>query len=133
MNSQFSLFHGGTFQLRGEAKRLASVRGELRVLEGHVWLTRSDQPGDHFLSAGEHLVIPASANAVIEPTWAGERTAVSWRPRTRSTLARWAVPVLSGLARGSARLAEIAARAAQRVSAEDGARRGDQPICAATN
>ena len=65
MNTQFRMFHGGTFQMRwqaslpidalsGEIHRVASGKamhfgrqgGELSVVEGKVWLTRDSELGD---------------------------------------------------------------------------------------
>lgn len=40
----------------------------LHILHGRVWLTLggADQPGDHFLAAGDSLLLPAGARAVFE-------------------------------------------------------------------
>ena len=53
MNSQFRVFHGGTFQLVGEAVHLGRLGGELSVLDGRIWLTRTGELGDHFIEAGQ--------------------------------------------------------------------------------
>lgn len=71
---------------RATARRLpqAPAARWLAVTEGRVWLTRSGQalePGeDIWLSAGEHLLLPAGSEWVVEG-WPQARVAMLEAPR----------------------------------------------------
>lgn len=123
MNTQFRLFHGGTFQMQsGDATRLGRLGGELTVLDGRVWLTRDGDPGDHFIDAGQRVRVAAGENAVIEPSRTGETVSLRWRPRRQSFVGAVLAEPLRGvaflagrLAAGFAALARSAASSASRA------------------
>jgi hypothetical protein len=64
-----------------EALKLHRADGELRVLEGSVWLTRSRDPADYLLERGESFHVAACDIVVIEAARTGEPTLVRWAPR----------------------------------------------------
>jgi hypothetical protein len=79
------------------ASHLGAQGGTLRVEAGQVWLTRSGDPDDHFLRAGETIRVPPG-DALVEawePT--GTPARIVWQPRSR--LERWRI----GLQRACAR------------------------------
>jgi hypothetical protein len=50
----------------GEMLRWRQARAlELRVLEGRVWVTRQDDPDDHFLGSGETIRLDRSQKVII--------------------------------------------------------------------
>jgi hypothetical protein len=52
---------------RDEVVTLTAARGQvLRCVEGSLWLTTSDLPGDHVLEAGDCFTVPGHARLVIE-------------------------------------------------------------------
>lgn len=123
MDSQFQLFHGGTFRMgSGDAARLGRLGGDLTVLDGRLWLTRDGDPGDHFVESGQRVRLAAGENAVIEPARSGESVALRWQPRRQSFVGALAAEPLRGLAfvagvaaRGFAALARSAAASASRA------------------
>lgn len=123
MNTQFRLFHGGTFQMHsGDATRLGRLGGELTVLDGRLWLTRDGDLGDHFVDAGQRVRVAVGENAVIEPSRAGETVSLRWRPRRQSFVGAVLAEPLRGvaflagrLAAGFAALARSAAASASRA------------------
>ena len=120
MNSQFQVFHGGTFQMHsGDATHLGRLGGDLTVVAGGVWLTRDGDLGDHFVEAGERVRLGIGENAVIEPSRTGEAVSLRWQPRRQSFVGA----VLAEPLRGLAFLAGVAARgfAALARSAADSA------------
>ena len=38
----------------------------LRVLHGRLWLTRSGDPADHFIAAGDDLLLSSAGDVVVE-------------------------------------------------------------------
>ena len=77
---------------RGEALHLGGVSGQLTVLQGRLWLTRHHECTDHFVAAGERIVIKAGEGVVIEPVGAGNGVRVHWWPEgreRRSENGRW--------------------------------------------
>ena len=64
----------------GRALHLGHRAGDLTVIAGRVWLTRSGDLGDHVLVAGERLRLGANENAVLEPWDAGHVVTVRWNP-----------------------------------------------------
>ena len=98
MNTQFSYFHGGTFQLQSKALRLGPLAGELTVVDGPVWLTQANDLGDHWLHAGDTVALGPDADAVIEPGRGDPSVTVHWQPRRRRSLVRWAAPAIVRLA-----------------------------------
>ena len=122
MNTQFQLFHGGTFQLHSDAAHLGRLGGELTVLDGRVWLTRANDLGDHFVEAGQRVRLAVDDNAVIEPARAGASVTVRWNPRRQSFVGALLAEPLRGvaflagrLAAGFAALARSAAASAHRA------------------
>ena len=122
MNTQFQLFHGGTFQLRSDAAHLGRLGGELTVLDGRVWLTRANDLGDHFVETGERVRLAVDDNAVIEPAHSGTGVTVRWSPRRQSFVGAVLAEPLRGvaflagrLAAGFAALARSAAASACRA------------------
>lgn len=68
----------------GEVRRIgaAPVARWLEVAAGRVWLTptRSDDlAADHWLAAGERLVLPAGSAWLVE-AWPSARVALHWAP-----------------------------------------------------
>jgi len=100
MNSQFQLFHGGTFQMRsGEALRIGAVDGELAVVRGSIWLTRTADAQDHVLRAGQRLALAATDGAVVEPGQRDQSAVIGWQP---AVPAEPQAPRFKGLARRAA-------------------------------
>lgn len=52
----------------GQALRLSGSREvrQLRVLRGRLWVTITDEPGDHWLQPGESLTLPPGRRVVLE-------------------------------------------------------------------
>lgn len=142
MNTQFTLFHGGTFQLRsgapreldaiggelhrlqaGKALRLDRNGGELTVLDARVWLTRDGEPGDHFVEPGQSLHLGMDENAVIEAARPGQDVTLRWKPQGQRSAAgavfveplRFVARVARLAAAGFAALARSAAASARRA------------------
>jgi len=105
MNTQFQLFHGGTFQLRADAAHLGRLGGELTVLDGRIWLTRANDLGDHFVEPGERVRLAVDDNAVIEPARSGASVTVRWNPRRQSFVGAVLAEPLRGVAFLAGRLA----------------------------
>jgi len=116
MDLHLSTYHGGTFQLRDQAVRLGPTAGELVVIAGSAWMTRSDALGDHVVRSGERVQLPTRAGAVLEPLHAGQPLTVHWRPVRRRALSALAAGALRAVARGTGRVAELSAALAQRVA-----------------
>src|SRR5687767_11956946 len=90
MNSQESWF------LYEGASHLGTQGGTLRVEAGQVWLTRSGDPDDHFLRAGDAFQVPPG-DALVEPWHVGSVPArIVWQPR--GWLERWRDRVREALA-----------------------------------
>jgi hypothetical protein len=86
-----------------EALKLHRAEGELRVLEGSVWLTRSSDPADYLLERGESFRVAAGDIVVIEVARTGEPTLVRWVPQ-RTAVGRWAAAVARALQAAAAAL-----------------------------
>jgi hypothetical protein len=140
MNTQFQVFHGGTFQMHwgqssrigaadqgvhrlasGEAMSLGRSGGDLTVVDGRVWLTRDGDLGDHFVEPGQKLRLAAHENAVIEAAHTGDTITVRWTPRRLSIAGALLAAPLRGLALAAGSLAE--AFSALACSAAESARR----------
>jgi len=137
MNTQFNVYHGGTFQLaaaadtgRGEllridpseAMRLDRLGGELTVVSGRIWLTRDGDLGDHFIEPGQTVRLGIDEQAVVESARTGEPVALRWNPRRQSLAGALLAAPLRGLAlltgllaSGFAALARSAAASARRA------------------
>ena len=137
MNTQFQVFHGGTFQLPSsddarhgallrldpsEALRLDRLGGELTVVSGRVWLTRDGDLGDHFIEPGQKVRLGIDEQAVVESARSGETVALRWNPRRQSLAGALLAAPLRGLAlltgllaAGFAALARSAAASARRA------------------
>ncbi len=106
----------------GQALHLGRLGGELAVVEGHVWLTRDGDLGDHVIEPGQRVRLGVDENAVIESARTGEAVAVRWYPRRQSFVGALVeeplrgVAFLTGLAaRGFVALARSAAASASRA------------------
>jgi Protein of unknown function (DUF2917) len=125
MNTQFQVFHGGTFQMHwgqpsgigateqgvrrlttGEALHLGRLGGDLTVVDGRVWLTRDGDRGDHFVEAGQKVRLAVDENAVIESARTGETITVRWTPRRQSFIGAVLAEPLRGVAFLAARAAD---------------------------
>jgi len=107
MNTQYQVFHGGTFQMHsGDATHLGRLGGELTVVDGRVWLTRDNDLGDHVFEPGQRVRLGVDENVVIESLDSHGSVTVRWNPRRQSFVgALFAEPL-----RGLAFLAGVAAR-----------------------
>jgi Protein of unknown function (DUF2917) len=122
MNTQSQLFHGGTFQLRADAVPLGRLGGDLTVVDGRVWLTRSGALDDVFVEPGERIRLGVGEHTVIEAAHAGEAATVRWSPRRQSFFGALVAEPLRGIAfaaglaaRGLGALARSAAASASRA------------------
>lgn len=137
MESQFKLFHGGTFQLPLEKPlSIGAAGGELAVVSGSVWLTRSGDPGDHVLGAGDRIRLQPRQQVVVEPWDRSEWPTLKWQPdageglgqilwrglRTAAlrTLAWGATGSAAGLRRAGAGFEALARSAASSASRAQG-------------
>ena len=123
MNTQFQVFHGGTFQMHsGDATHLGRLGGELTVVDGRVWLTRDNDLGDHVFESGQRVRLGVDENVVIESLDSHGSVTVRWNPRRQSFVGALFAEPLRGLAflagvaaRGFAALARSAAESACRA------------------
>lgn len=74
----------------GHAIHLGQSAGELRVVEGQVWLTLHGEHADHFITPGGPLQLDAQHGAVLE-TGRREHAVVLWRPEVS-----WAARIAAG-------------------------------------
>ena len=81
----------------GTVMPLGSQGGELEIIRGRVWLTRSGEPEDRVVASGEVVHVPASGDAVIEALDESQPALVAWYPR--SPWARAADAVLGAFGR----------------------------------
>lgn len=75
----------------GEMLHIARQPGELRVVDGWVWLTRPDDLDDHVLRAGESMHLERGRGVLVESWNPAEGATVQWVPephRRRLALAR---------------------------------------------
>lgn len=70
----------------GTAMHLGECPGELTVLGGCAWLTRSGDPEDYFLLPGQHVVLSRGHGAVIESATKGLGLTYCWRLLRRATV-----------------------------------------------
>ena len=84
----------------GTVMPLGSRGGELEVIRGRVWLTRSGEREDRVVGGGEVVRVPASGDALIEALDDCRPALVTWHPR--STWHRVADAVLGTLGRSLA-------------------------------
>lgn len=66
----------------GHVVALGAGGGEVSILSGQVWLTRSGDPDDHFLAAGESFRIRGEGAALVEAWGVSAPALIAWRPRT---------------------------------------------------
>ena len=66
----------------GTVMPLGRHGGELEVIRGRVWLTRSGEPEDRVVAGGEAIHVPASGDAVIETLDDSQPALVAWHPRS---------------------------------------------------
>jgi hypothetical protein len=101
MNTHLELAAGRALQL-GPHTLL-----HLRVLQGRIWLTRTGDPSDHFVSAGDDMLLDGDAGVVIESDGNTARISLhdsaAQRPNWRQTLwwrvGTWALSHLQGTAK----------------------------------
>lgn len=105
----------------GQALRLPRRGGELTVLHGRLWLTLHNDPGDHFIEAGQRVRLGTNKNAVVESAGTAQGVSLHWEPCRPGFVSALLARPLSG----TAFLAFLAARgfAALALSAAAGARR----------
>lgn len=105
----------------GQVLRLPRRGGELTVLHGRLWLTLHNDPGDHFIEAGQRVRLGANENAVVESAGTAQGASLHWEPCRPAFVSALLARPLSG----TAFLAFVAARAfaALALSAAAGARR----------
>ena len=66
----------------GHVVALGTGGGEVSILSGKVWLTRSGDPDDHFLGAGESFQVSGEGEALVEAWGPDELALIAWRPRS---------------------------------------------------
>ena len=108
----------------GHALHLGRLGGELTVIEGRVWLTRSGEPGDHVIGPGQRVRLGANEQAVVEPWQTGQHVTLRWSPHRQRLLGALLAPPLRGLAFAAdffaAGFAALARRAASSASRAQG-------------
>lgn len=104
------------FVISGQALTVSPWPGELTVVDGRVWVTRSDDLGDHVLEAGRTIRFGADAGLVIEP-W-GTSATVQWRRQAQPV--RLPDFVVAALAAGLRALAGLAGGAAAALRGVEG-------------
>lgn len=70
----------------GQAWHLGSVGGELMVIDGCIWLTRSHDLHDYFFGPGRQVRLFGSEHVVIEPALENRGARVCWEPRRPSAI-----------------------------------------------
>lgn len=97
---------GGSQRLAaGQALHFGRRGGELRVMQGCVWLTRANDSRDYFVEAGESIQFAAGESAVIEPAHQHQDVSLRWTPRRNGLVST----LLGGYLRGAALLSGLAA------------------------
>ena len=66
----------------GHVVALGNGGGEVSILSGQVWLTRSGDLDDHFLGAGESFKVRGDGEALVEACGASAPALITWRPRS---------------------------------------------------
>jgi hypothetical protein len=64
----------------GSIMPLGSGGGELEVLHGRVWLTRSGDLDDHVVESGAVLRVPAAGRSLVEALDESDPALVAWKP-----------------------------------------------------
>ena len=114
---------GGTFQIdRDEPVTIDARGGELAVLSGQVWLTRSRDPVDYVLAAGERVHIEPHRHVVVAAWDRSEWPTLAWQPDPSDATRHFAVrdlraDVFAGALRGLAWVASTAAAGLRRGEA----------------
>ena len=75
----------------GQVIALGHSGGDIAVIAGRVWLTRSGDPSDHVLGAGEVLKV-GSGGTVVESWNRNAPAVIAWQPKSfgRRLLERFA-------------------------------------------
>lgn len=66
----------------GHVVALGTGGGEVSILSGQVWLTRSGDPDDHFLGVGESFRVRGSGETLVEAWSRSGPALIDWRPRS---------------------------------------------------
>ena len=81
MTAHFMPCRGGTFQIdRDKPVTIDARGGELAVLSGQVWLTRTRDPVDYVLAAGERVHIEPHRQVVVAAWDRSEWPTLAWQP-----------------------------------------------------
>jgi Protein of unknown function (DUF2917) len=104
------------FVISGQALTVSPWPGELTVVDGRVWVTRSDDLGDHVLEAGRTIRHGAGAGLVVEP-WGGSAI-VQWRRQAQPL--RPPAFLVAALAAGLRALAGLAGGTAAALRGAEG-------------
>ena len=116
----------------GAAMSLGRLGGELSVVQGRLWLTRSGDLGDHLVEPGQRVRLAANENAVVEPWQPGQAVTLRWNPRRQRLLGAALAPALRGVAFGTnllaAGFAALARNAAAMASRAQGCISGGDSI-----
>jgi hypothetical protein len=122
MHTQHSEFSAARRQrglrlMAGQAVSVGPWPGEIAVVDGRVWLTRSGDAADHVLEAGQRWRTTAAQHVVIESE--GQDATVRWQPLPQPFARR----VFAGVG-GSAALRLLAGAAGTLVVGLDRLRAG---------
>lgn len=89
----------------GQVLHFGQRGGELRVMQGCIWLTRANDSRDYFVESGQSIRFAAGESAVIEPAHKHQDASLRWTPHQHGL----AITLLSGYLRGTALLSSLAA------------------------
>ncbi len=123
MNTHFVPCRGGTFQIdRNKPVTIDARGGDLSVLSGQVWLTRTSDPVDYVLAAGERVHVEPHRRVVVAAWDRSEWPTLAWQPDPAETLPHvslrdFAAGVFATGLRGLAFLAGAAAAVLRRGEA----------------
>ena len=110
--------------LDGRVRGLGERGGQLRVLEGTVWVTVEAVADDQVLVAGDRIHLPAGHGAWIEPWQPGRQVRIDWRPQRRGEALAERIERLRRLVLRAWRVAVAASRIAPHVEPADPRPRG---------
>lgn len=123
MSTHFMPCRGGTFRIqRNEPLTIDARGGDLSVVSGQVWLTRSSDPVDYVLAAGQRMHVEPHRGVVVAAWDRSEWPMIAWHPDPAEASVYFGVrdlrvDVLTAVLRGFARLAGAAAAVLRRGEA----------------